>query len=466
MNAAQKSFGFPKPDGHLLSHWLQDAESDLLLNHHTTPELPTSVDIVVIGSGMTGTLVAKHCVDTWAEKSVLILEARGFCSGATGRNAGHCKPDQWRGFVNYEKAFGTQQALKILQNEQRTWSELVAYVRENDVDCDLWVGDTLDVPVTPEVADVAKNHFERFKAAGGKVDHIRVTHDPTEAVKLSRIKDAQACYAWPASTLHPWKLSAHIMHENLKKGVNLQTHTKATRIVQSPRGAEKWIVGTERGEVECSHVVHATNAYSSALEPSLRGVITPSPHMCNKVIPPVSFTGSKGITNSYGVLLPNGGLFSINPRVTTQGPVLFGGLNPGQQEFEKWLQDHPERCTDDDLPGFKPVTEAVKSFAESQLTGWASSYTSEADYSHKWSGIIGLSADGVPFIGQLPGLPGQWICAGHHGHGMARIFTAAPGLVKLMGGSSWADTQLPEVYEINPSRIKRLRRCLEAFPHI
>jgi hypothetical protein len=36
-----------------------------------------------------------------------------FCSGATGRNAGHCKPDQWRGFDKYQREFGTEQALKV-----------------------------------------------------------------------------------------------------------------------------------------------------------------------------------------------------------------------------------------------------------------------------------------------------------------------------------------------------------------
>lgn len=131
----------------------------------------------------------------------MVLEAREFCSGATGRNAGHCKPDQYRGFKGYEIAFGTQQALKvclkahgdhqlsdisiqILQNEQQTWSDLVQYVREHDVDCDLWVGDTLDVPVDPEVASITKDTFERLKAAGGNVDHIKVTHDPAEAAKV------------------------------------------------------------------------------------------------------------------------------------------------------------------------------------------------------------------------------------------------------------------------------------------
>lgn len=44
---------------------------------------------------------------------------------------------------------------------------------------------------------------------------------------------------------------------------------------------------------------------------------------------------------------------------------------------------------------------------------------------------------------------------------MARIFTAAAGLVKLMGGSSWADTQLPEVFQITAERAERLNMALK-----
>ncbi|EXJ85341.1 hypothetical protein A1O1_05705 [Capronia coronata CBS 617.96] len=450
-------FGFPKQEGYSLSHWLLSVQNDPLLHHRTTPQLPASADIVIIGSGITGTSVAKHCLATWPDKSVVVVESRMFCSGATGRNAGHCKPDQYRGFREYEKTFGTEQALKILRNEYQTWSDVVRYVRENNVDCELWVGDTLDVPTTPELAAASKDSFDRLKAAGGRVDHIKVTANPAEAAKISRIADAQACYAWPASTLHPWKLAAHIMRENLKKGVNLQTGTTVVRVTPGPRSSGIWIVETNRGNIECTQVVHATNAYSSALEPSLRGLITPTPHMCNRVDPPKTFQKDKGLQNSYGVLLPDRALLTINPRCTSDGSPLFGGSNPGQLQFRKWLETHPERCTDDGVVNFEAVTQAVKDFAESELVGWADGANgSEQVYSNSWSGIIGLSADGVPFVGQVPGLPGQWVCAGHHGHGMARIFTAAPGLVKLMAGGSWESTQLPDVFQITQSRMKRL----------
>lgn len=177
------------------------------------------------------------------------------------------------------------------------------------------------------------------------------------------------------------------MSENIKRGVNLQTNTRATDVVRSNRTQSKWIVQTERGDIECSEVVHASNAYSSALEPSLRGLITPCPHMCNKVVPPTASEGFVGFKNSYGVLLRQDGLFSINPRINGDRAVLFGGSNPGQDQFMKWLEKHPDRCTDDGLTGFDSVSKAVHEFAVTELEGWP---TQKEAYEHAWSGILGL----------------------------------------------------------------------------
>ncbi|KAF2108120.1 FAD dependent oxidoreductase [Lophiotrema nucula] len=444
--------------GQSLSYWLQQVRCDPLLDHRTTPDLPKEADTVIIGSGITGTLVAKHHLQAFPSKSVLVLEAREFCSGATGRNAGHCKPDQWRHYTKFEKAFGAEQAVKIMQNEKATWEALVGYVRANNVDCDLWVGDTIDVPLDDEVAKIAEDVFENYKNAGGKVDHIKVTKDPAEAVKISRFKNAKACYAWSASTLQPWKLTAHIMRENLKQDINLQTYTAAESVEETPSGPRKFIVHTNRGDITCDTVVYASNAYTSAIDPSFKGIITPKPHMCNKVIPPRSWSGSKALRNSYGVLLPNGALFSINPRCTADGAVMFGGSNTGQKALDEWVEKHPEHGTNDGFASLESVTKHVRAFVEEEFEGWKDTELGPGEgFEYSWSGIIGLSADGVPFIGEIPGKPGQWICAGHHGHGMARTFTAAPGLVKLMNGEPWSAIGLPDVYQLTAERLKRLK---------
>lgn len=267
------------------------------------------------------------------------------------------------------------------------------------------------------------------------------------------------------------------MRQNIAQGINLQTYTTVRRVDSGPDGT--WIVRSDRGDIKCRNVVHATNAYSAAIEPGLRGVIRPTPHMCNKVVPPACFSGSKALRNSYGVLLPNGALFSINPRCTADGIVLFGGSNPGQVQLDQLIDDEPERCIDDGLTNVQSVTKAVKDFAESDFEGWSDAVPGPGQlYDYSWSGIIGRvsispllvseagkltfvlqSADGVPYIGELPGKKGQWLCAGHHGHGMARIFTAAPGLVKLMSGEPYSATGLPAAYELTPTRLKAVQEA-------
>lgn len=67
-------------------------------DHRSTPELPSTVDIAVVGAGYSGASVVYHILNKSKDKgkdkgdpppSIVILEARQACSGATGRN-GQC----------------------------------------------------------------------------------------------------------------------------------------------------------------------------------------------------------------------------------------------------------------------------------------------------------------------------------------------------------------------------------------
>ena len=62
--------------------------SDFLLGHRTTEQLPDSADVVIIGSGITGTSAANFLTsqDTGnPDLKVVLLDAREACWGATGR---------------------------------------------------------------------------------------------------------------------------------------------------------------------------------------------------------------------------------------------------------------------------------------------------------------------------------------------------------------------------------------------
>ena len=80
----------PSPVAHAVpSYWREHIHS--IDEHRTTQSLPKYADVIIIGAGYTGASIAHHLISESTRldlhiPSILILEARQACSGATGRN--------------------------------------------------------------------------------------------------------------------------------------------------------------------------------------------------------------------------------------------------------------------------------------------------------------------------------------------------------------------------------------------
>lgn len=70
------------------SFWHSEPSS-LLLGHRSTRNLPKYADVVIVGTGITGTSIAHHLLtdgnSNGKKPTVVMLEAREACWGATGR---------------------------------------------------------------------------------------------------------------------------------------------------------------------------------------------------------------------------------------------------------------------------------------------------------------------------------------------------------------------------------------------
>ena len=67
---------------------------------------------------------------------------------------------------------------------------------------------------------------------------------------------------------------------------------------------------------------------------------------------------------------------------------------------------------------------------------------------------MGYSSDGFPFIGNLPGKPGQYLCAGFSGHGMPQVFLSAKAIASMViEGTKIEETDLPQLYRLTKERL-------------
>lgn len=84
--------------------------------NHQSAQLPSEADVVIIGSGISGTSIAWHLLkeaNRTTPLRIAMLEARQACSGATGRNGGHIRPSSYSEYAGAKEAVSQDEAAKI-----------------------------------------------------------------------------------------------------------------------------------------------------------------------------------------------------------------------------------------------------------------------------------------------------------------------------------------------------------------
>ncbi|KAL8392701.1 hypothetical protein RB595_002770 [Gaeumannomyces hyphopodioides] len=444
-----------------LSPWLKEP-SKRLLGHRSTAELPGSADVVVVGSGITGAFAA-HFLKAGAAKgqSVVMLEAREACWGASGRTIGIIEP---RLFANtMEGAAFEAESFRLVRD----------IVRVAGIKCD-WVDSTClyfsDDPPTSFGEAMMVEIAERFPALGALIGLKRLRapaaadgdgpggedEDEDEGEKekqeggaegrllaealRERLRRAGAdaadgCITLPnAATMNPYKmvtwLLEHLLDEFEADEFALHTNTPVTALAPSSCGGGGWTLTTPRGEIRAAKVLLATNGYTSALLPAFADLISPVRGQACALVPKLgvaaaggprvdlarcayNFAATDGSHDDYVMQRPRGG-------GTGGGELLADGarhLAPDRGVGE-WRDDAADTGVAAALQDLlRRVVEADSGQGAAEFGG-----ATALD----WTGIMGFSRDRIPWVGRVPeshgGGPGLFLCAAYTGRGL----TSAP----------------------------------------
>lgn len=94
------------------SYWIREYQIDFEAECKAA-KLPEEVDVLIIGTGLTGAACAYRLSEADPTLRVAMLEARGICTGATGRNGGHLTRAEAYDFRDLAKVFGEQEAIRL-----------------------------------------------------------------------------------------------------------------------------------------------------------------------------------------------------------------------------------------------------------------------------------------------------------------------------------------------------------------
>jgi glycine/D-amino acid oxidase-like deaminating enzyme len=452
--------------GPVASYWLSEPHSYADLR--STPSLPEKCGVAIIGAGLAGVLSAYHVLKNSASKSnaetghqekdagpkVVLIDARQLCSGATGRNGGHIKV-QVKTLLNLKdgEQLGGKARSDLQDYVSRVMLEIKGIVEEEELECEFELRRSFDVYTDSTEAEDMMKQYEEAREKG-EVWTKNVSWVGERLVEqITSIKGAKGAFSVPAASFWPYKFVTHLLEVMVKRWperLNVQMNTPITSLTTASSSSPPTnVLHTDRGPIFAEKVVLATNAYTAGLIPSFKHAITPvrgmaSHHRPSKPIHP-------HLTNTYNINFgPSKGVDYLNPR-PDGGIVVGGGAWYFAADRNSWCDNF------DDAHLFpKHVNAYWHDYMPERFLGWEDG-KSVNDY--VWTGIMGRTTDGQPYVGRVPGRENEWVLAGFNGGGMAIIALCARAVGRMVCegkdfGDVWKEEGLLEGFACSEGRLQ------------
>ncbi|KAI4660351.1 hypothetical protein J4E81_006019 [Alternaria sp. BMP 2799] len=346
----------------------------------STDDLSTEADIVIIGAGFAGVATAYNILTSSSsspKQSVLILDARKICFGATGRNGGHVKPDLYFNVSKYVSMDGASAAAEVTNFEAANVYAVKELVEAEKLDCDLHLTRAIDVYLDADHARQTEAAWEMLRR-----DNIVELRDVAcvskeDAERVSGVKGAQLAVSFTAAHLWPRKMVHQLLAKLLEQDhkLNVQANTPVTSVSDTTDEAGRWIIETSRGTIKATKVIHATNGYASQVLPEYTRSITPIRGVCSHIDSALK-QHAPHLNNTYALRFDGRNYDYLIPRA--DGSIIVGGA---RQRFwhkpERWF----DTVRDDEL--VDEATTYFDGYMQRHFRGWEDT---QAQTKKVWTG--------------------------------------------------------------------------------
>lgn len=369
-------------------YWLEDDASPI-----GTPRLDGSVDVAIVGAGVTGCACALALAESGVR--VRVHEAREVAGGASGRNGGFALRG---GAFPYDVArakLGVDRAALLWRLTERALGRL---------------------------SELAGDAFRRTGS-------LRLARDATEAAALEAEYEALSVDGFAANWLP--ELDARLagpFEAGLSSPADGAIHPARWVRRLARRAAESGAEIREHDPVrsledlDAERIVLATDGYTHGLLPELDRAVRPT-------------RGQVIATEALSELV-----FS-RPHYTCDGYVYWHQLENGRLILGGFRDRALEQESTREEATTPVIQEALDAFARELMRV-------EPRVDHRWSGIFGTTEDLLPLVGEVPGREEVWVSCGYSGHG--NVLGLACG--ELVAGAILG-RPAPELELFDPGRV-------------
>lgn len=354
----------------------------------------TKAQVVVIGGGFTGLNSAIALREKGVD--VVVLEANQAGWGCAGRNAGFVLPSSGRlGYSALKAKFGADTATGIVDEFHLAQQQLKQWIEQEALDVDLTEGGYLKLAHNQANAVAFEQQYNAMPS------HIQqrfelLSAGQIESQYIDNRSQAGGLMHSASFGVNPKRLIGEFARLAKKSGVKIY-HNSPVLHWQAHATSPGFRVQTALGNVDCDHIVLASNAYTpnrtiSALYrvqfPVLSSVLVTEPLTAEQL------TAFK----QPGLMCMDTRAMKYYYRLLPDNRLLFGGRGAilGKNHQSPRIKNNLLKALQATLPALK-----------------------EARLACFWSGWVDVSFDDIPHIGELPDQRNIFYATGYCGSAVA-----------------------------------------------
>ncbi len=382
-------------------------------------------EVAVIGAGITGTAVA-----LWLARAgikVRVLEARSIAAGASGRNGGFISDGTTASYTMTIQRYGREQARRLWAFTVRNHEYAERFIEELEQQgwpCGYRHNGSLKLAAKESELEHIIESALLLNKDGWEVQVVKRNDLPV------RLRNAYfGGIYYPANgELHPARFVTGLALLAQQAGAVFHAESPIIGIAE---GEDGFLLNTPGGKLQARTLVLATNAWLPEM-----GAMVGANWLSSSIIP---------IRGQVIATEPVNELLFPRPCSADEGYQYWRQLADGRLVVGGWRNRSfdSESQTYDETPN-EGVQQHLDAFVHETLN------LPQVRVANRWAGIMGFTADSLPLIGRLPGVPNCFIAGGYTGHGNAFAIHAALLVSELVQGKKHPDEEL-----FDPARFDR-----------